>query len=438
MAMKSAYKLLAALVLALVLGIIASVSQNAVLLRVVSYVEPAGALWIGFLKMVVVPLLVSLLITSVAGRQQALSAAPLLKKTLLVFGGLYVLMAMVALLLTPLLLQVLPASLTFDSGPGDAAALAAAKPLTLTEQLLSWVPENPFRAAADGAVLPLVVFSLLFGLALNHVAAEQRAAVVTFFSAVANAMLQIVEWVLVLAPLGIFCIVFPLASRMGAQLAGSLGLYVLTHLVLYAVCLFLLYLLTALLTRTSAVRFMRACAPPQLIALGTQSSIATLPAMIRAAEDRLHIAPTVANTVLPLAVSVFKMGTVAANVVYVLFAAHLYHIELSVQQYVLLFIMSIAMSVAGAGLPSGASFLAPVLTLFTAVGVPVQIVPVLFALDTLPDMGNTVANVTADLSAVTIVAEGKEKEVRGEAAGARQGRLWRIVHRKRAAERRET
>jgi proton glutamate symport protein len=214
--------------------------------------------------------------------------------------------------------------------------------------------------------------------------------------------------VLLVAALGIFCIVFPLAVKMGINLVGALGFYVLICVICSIICIPLLYLITGFYAKTPLLKFMSACLPPQLIALGTQSSIATLPSMVVAAEEKLDIPPPIANTVLPLAVSIFKIGAAVSSVLYVYFAVYIYHIELSLTQVLIVFIVSLVTAIGGAGLPSGASFWAPIVTIFMAVGLPVEIIPVLFAVDIIPDMTLTTVSVTADMAAVTIVAKKSE------------------------------
>jgi Na+/H+-dicarboxylate symporter len=411
--MKSTFKLLFALLLALGLGVVTSTANSAFLQRLANYVEPLGSVWIGFLKMVIIPLLISLLVTSVASKGTHEQTTPLLKRILLVFVGLYIVTLLVSMLIVPILLQLLPSSFTLAGNEGDAASLASGKPLSFIDQLLGWVPENPFKSAAEGAILPVVIFSLFFGLALNHVAEAGRNTVLDFFRGVGDAMLKIVEWLLVVAPLGIFCIVFPLTSRAGAQMVGALGIYVFIHLAMYAICIVLLYVLASSAGKTLLLKFMKACVQPQLIAIGTQSSIATLPAMVTAAEQRLGLSDKVSDAVLPLAVSVFRAGSAVNSVIYALFIARLYHLEFSTLQLVTLFVVAFAAAVSGTGLPSGASFFAPVLTLFTALGLPVQAIPILFAMDTIPDIGVTATNVTADMAAVNIIGKDSHLQHQG-------------------------
>ncbi|HUP13685.1 MAG TPA: cation:dicarboxylase symporter family transporter, partial [Niastella sp.] len=195
-------------------------------------------------------------------------------------------------------------------------------------------------------------------------------------------------------------------SRVGVQLAGALGGYILLQITMHAIAILVLYLLASVFGKVPLVTFIRACFQPQLITVGTQSSIATLPAMIIASEQKLLLSPKLTNVVLPMAVSVFKAGTVVSNVIYVLFTARMYHIEITGVQWITLFIVAFAMAVGAVGLPGSASILAPLLTLFIAMGLPVQGIPILFAMDTIPDMADTAANVTADMAAVAIIANG--------------------------------
>ena len=407
--MKSTLILLFALAFALVLGIITSLTGNYFLQQLAGYVEPVGSIWIGFLKMVVIPLLISLLITSVAAKGTQTHTTPILKRTVLIFGVLYTVILLIGMVVVPLMMQLLPSSFSLGGSEANAASMVDAKPVPFIDQLLSWVPENPIKSAAEGAILPVVVFSLFVGLALNHVAEVPRNAVLNFFRGMGDAMLKIVEWLLVVAPLGIFCLVFPLAMRSGADIAGVLGIYIFIHLAVYLICIIIVYVLAITFGRTPLLKFLKACFQPQLIALGTQSSIATLPTMVTSAEQNLRLPPKVTDAVLPLAVSVFKVGTPVAYVIYALFVARLYHIEFAALHWVTLFIVCLAIAISAAGLPSGASFFAPILTLFAALGLPVQAIPILFAIDTIPDMGLTVVNVTGDMAAVAII--GKDEHV---------------------------
>jgi proton glutamate symport protein len=155
--------------------------------------------------------------------------------------------------------------------------------------------------------------------------------------------------------------------------------------------------------RVPAWHFARANAPAQSVALGTQSSLASLPAMIEAAEIWLGLSPKVVGVVLPLAVSVFRYSTSIWLIVASFFVARLYNIALSPTQIATVCLISVLMSIGGVGLPSGASYFAPITPVFLSVGLPLEAIPILFAVDTIPDMVETASNVTADMTATTIV-----------------------------------
>jgi Na+/H+-dicarboxylate symporter len=271
------------------------------------------------------------------------------------------------------------------------------------EQVVGIIPANPFKAAADGEILPLVIFSILFGLAVTRIAPETRQVLLRFFQGAASAMLVIVRWVLVVAPVGIFAVVLPLAARLGFAIVGALIYYIVLLSGLCVGFTLALYPVAVFFGGVPAWRFARASAPAQSVALGTQSSLASLPAMIEAAEVRLGLSPLVTGVVLPLAVSVFRFSTPIWLIVASFFVARLYDIELSPTQIATVGLMSVLMSVGGVGLPSGASYFAPITSVFLSVGLPTEAIPILFAVDTIPDMVETTTNVTANMTAATIV-----------------------------------
>jgi proton glutamate symport protein len=405
--MKQASRILTGLAAGIVIGLLISVTQSPALLRVVSAVEPAGAAWVSLLNMTVIPVVVSLLITSIASASDSGKLGQIAGKALLVFFLLYVLVAVLTTFISPFLF----AGLTFapdrlaslkESMSGSSVAPTGTIP-TLAEQVAAILPTNLFKAAAEGAVLPLVIFSILFGLAVTRIAPETRQVLVGFFGGVAQAMLVIVRWILVVAPLGVFAVILPLTARLGFSIVGALAYYVVLLSGLCVVFTLALYPVAMFFGGVPARRFARASAPAQSVGLGTQSSLASLPAMIEAAERRLELSPQVTGVVLPLAVSVFRFSTPIWLIVASFFVAWLYNIALGPLQIATVGLMSVLMSIGGVGLPSGASFFAPITPVFLSVGLPLEAIPILFAVDTIPDILETGANVTADLTATTVV-----------------------------------
>jgi proton glutamate symport protein len=405
--MKHASQILIGLAAGLVIWLLISTTKSPALLKFVSATETAGTVWVRLLQMTVIPLVMSLLITSVASANDSGKLGQIARKALLVFLLLYLFVAALTTLLSPFLLAWLTVppdtigSLQASLG-GKSVENAGAIP-TVGDQLVSLIPANPFKAAADGQVLPLVIFSILFGLAITRIAPETREPIVRFLRGAGDAMLVIVRWILIVAPVGIFAVVLPLAARLGFTVVGALAYYVILLSGLCVAFTLVLYPLARFMGHIPSGRFTRASAPAQAVALGTQSSLASLPAMMEAAEARLGLSPQVTGVVLPLAVSVFRYSTPIWLIVASFFVARLYNLPLSPSEIAIVGLLSVVMSIGGVGLPTGASFFAPITPVFMSVGLPLEAIPILFAVDTVPDMVETVSNVTADMTAITIV-----------------------------------
>lgn len=391
----------------LITGIAISVLKNPSLLAFIPLVEPIGAVWVNALQMTVVPLVVSLLVTGVGSSTDAAATGRVGLKALMLFLILLIAAATFAALVTPPLLSWLTidsATVTsLQTNVGSAVTERAKDIPTFGKWLVNLIPINPIKAATEGAMLPLIIFSLLFGFALTRIAPDLRLTILSFFRGTGEAMLVIVRWVLLFAPVGIFALVLPLAANMGLGAVGALAYYIVLASALYVVVMLCLYLLAVSLGGVSPARFFRAAMPAQAVAFSSQSSLASLPAMIEGAERRLGIPTRITSFVLPLAVAVFRLSGPVRMTVGALFIAHLYGISLSATQVATVAFTSVLMSIGGVGLPGGAGFFV-IIPVFLAVGLPVEGVGILLAVDTIPDMFQTVNNVTADMAVTTIVA----------------------------------
>jgi proton glutamate symport protein len=265
------------------------------------------------------------------------------------------------------------------------------------------VPTNPLRAAVDGAMLPLIIFTLLFAMATSCLPGDARALITGFFRAVSQAMLTIVHWILMGTPVGVFALAVDMGASLGLTAARAIGYYVLVLCGLVLVAILALYPVVAVTGRLSIRDFARACAPAQAVAAGTRSSLASLPALIEGARRVLGDRPGITGFVLPLAVSTFKLNTPIADLVGPLFLAQLYGIELSTMQIVTMTAVTIAMSFSNPGIPSGGLFVvtAPVML---SVGMPLEGIGLLIAADAIPDIFNTLINVTGDMAVASILS----------------------------------
>jgi proton glutamate symport protein len=384
----------------------------------ISTAELVGGLWLDALRMTIIPLVFSLLLTGIAAAASTAALGGIAARAVLWFGVLLFASAVFSALITPLLLAWMPVDSADAAALRSTAGIGAGEvPVTppLSEWATSLIPSNPVAAAAEGSMLQLVVFSLVFGLAVTRIAADLRERVVHFFQAVAETMLVIVHWVLAVAPLGVFALAVVLGSRVGLGAAGAIAHYVL---LISAVCMLVGLSMYALVRahRISLVTFARAALPAQVVAVSTQSSLASLPAMIDSAQRNLGASPRLAGVVLPLAVSVFRITSPAANLAVVLFIAALYGVQLDLPLLAAGVVIAAVMSLAVVSLPQ-ASFFTAIVPIAAAMGVPIELLPVLFAVEMVPDIFRTVTNVTADL-AVTAVIAGAEKREAGSTATA--------------------
>ena len=407
----AAWYALAALAIGLALGIAVSASGSANAARLVAWLEPVGTLWVNAIRMTVIPLVVASLLVAVSGTAPG-TVGKLGGKAFLIF--LLLLGAMAAI--TAFVAPVIFSRLVID--PAAAAAIrGGVAPVqrpelpSFTSWLVSLLPTNPIKAASDGAMLPLVVFTLAFGLALGRLAPDVRGPIVGFFRGVAEAMSLLVRWVLALAPIGVFALAFVLAAKLGSSVVGAVGFYVVVHSALLLVSVLLLYVAVALFTRTSVTRFARAALPAQVVAMTTRSSMAALPALLTSAEQTLGLPKTVTSFALPLATSTFRYNQAVTWVVVALFAAKLYGIELVSAQIMTIAVTSVLMSFSVPGIPSASLFvIAPFLA---SVGIPPEAIGVLIAVDLLPDVFKTLANVTGHLASVTLLARGEQATLPG-------------------------
>ncbi|MGH7468259.1 MAG: dicarboxylate/amino acid:cation symporter, partial [Longimicrobiales bacterium] len=258
---------------------------------------------------------------------------------------------------------------------------------------------NPLRAAVDGAMLPLFAFTLIFAFALRGV--ERADVLLRIFEAIKEAAVTIVRWILAVAPIGVFALALGLGARLGASVVGAIGYFVLVMAAMHTLVGLLMYVYAAIAGRVPVRRFAAAVAPPQIVALSSRSSMAALPAMFQAA-DRLGVPTQVTSFVLPLAISSFRLSSPVNWPIGALFIARLYGIELDATALATIALASVVLNPASPAVPSGGLFVqAPV---YMAVGLPVEGLGILIAIDAIPDIFKTLLNVTADMSVLTVVA----------------------------------
>ncbi len=408
--MKESTRVLVGLGAGLVGGIAIAASHNNALIGAADAVAPIGTLWVNAIRMTVIPLVVSLLITGVASASDVPAVGRLGGRTLAVFIAMLTAATLVMIPLAIAMFAELPHLITVRPAlpPGAAEAaqsLTTGAPIVnFGTWLTSLIPTNPIAAAANGAMLPLVLFTVLLALAIAASPAGSRDALLTFFRAMSDAMLVLVRWIVRLAPLGVFGLMLPLGAHGGIGLAGAVGFYIAAYSIASVLFVLLLYPALAIVARVPMRLFARGALPGQLIAFSSSSSIASLPALVEGADQTLGLPANVTGFVLPLAVSTFKFAGPVAWPIGAMFVAWFYGIELHMAQYITIGLASIFLGFAAPGVPRGAFLmLAP---LFLAIGLPVEGIGILIAVDALPDLFATVLNATGDLAAAVLVARG--------------------------------
>jgi len=406
MKMKESTRVLLALVAAIVIGVIVAASHNATLIRAADAIAPLGTLWVNAIRMTVIPLVVSLLITGVASAADIKSIGRIGGRTLLTFVLLIAGVAAVVMPFAPALFALLPhhGAEQLPAGAVEAAneISAGGQAQTFSAWLTSLLPPNPIAAAASGAMMPLILFTLLLALAIARSPEASRETLTRFFRAFGEAMLVLVRWVILAAPIGVFALVLPLAVHAGGTLAGAIGFYIVAYSIACIVVILLLYPVVAIFGRVPMRRFARAALEPQLIAFSSSSSIATLPALVESAEKELALPERVTGFVLPLAVSTFKIAAPVSWTVGALFVGWFYGVQIGVGGLATIAFAAVFLAFAVPGIPRGAFIM--LTPLFIAIGLPPEGIGILIAVDAIPDLFATVLNTTGDLAAAALVA----------------------------------
>ncbi|MBK6489733.1 MAG: dicarboxylate/amino acid:cation symporter [Gemmatimonadetes bacterium] len=379
-------------------------SFSAVLLTVS---EPVGTLWVNAIRMTVVPLVIALLVTGVDSLGDLRVVGRMGGRALATFVGLLALMALCSAIASPPMFERLQIDAVAASTLRSQAAASGAGTVVVppfSTWLTSLIPVNPVAAAADGAMLPLIVFTVAFALAVSTLPADSRAAVVGVFRGTGEAMLGVVRGVLWFSPVGIGALAITLGAKLGGEAAGLIGFYLVAQIALLVAGILLLYPIAIIGGRVAPGTFARAMIPAQVVAMSTRSSLASLPALLDSAERTLHVRREVAAFVLPFGVAIFRLSGAITWVTYGLFISRLYDLPFGALSIATLSLAAVVMNFAVPGIPSGGLLI--ITPIFVTLGLPPEAVGLLIAVDAIPDFFKTVLNVTAHMTALVIVARG--------------------------------
>jgi proton glutamate symport protein len=370
--------------------------------------KPIGTLWLNALQMTVVPFVLSLIIVGVAQAADIAAGGRIARRTVMWIVLLASASSAFTAVVAPALFAACPRSgdLVAAIQPADAVA-PAAPPAAGFDRITSLVPVNVVAAAAQGAIAPLVVFALCFAFALTRLPPSRREPVIALAHGVADAMVVIVDWVLLAGPLGVFALILPVAARAGAGVLGALGIYVAVLIAVYLLITAAVYAVACLGGGESLRRFAAAVLPAQAVAAGTQSSLASMPAMMKATAA-LGYPARVGGLVLPLAVSLFRITSPAQYLTVASFIGWAHGTPPDPWSLALAAVLAVVISLGSVGLPGQASFMGTTLPVVQAAGMPIEPLGLLLAVDLIPDVFATVGNVTGDLAVASRVARSEE------------------------------
>lgn len=408
-------KVLIALVLGMATGIGIATTEVAWLRASLRWVEPLGTVFINAIRMTVIPLVVGSLVSGVAAAPDVSSIGRLGRRALVFYVVTLFIAAGFAALVGPIAFSAIridPAAVeAMRASTAEAAARATETARTVPtfgEWLVALVPSNPIKSAADGAMLPLIVFTLAFAIALTRVEPARRQAVLRFFQGTAETALVLVQWILRLAPVGVFALAVALAARLGVSAAGAVaGYMIIVSLIVVVFVVVVMYPIAVVLGKRSLMDFARAAFPAQAVAFSSRSSLAALPTMMESARTQLKLPDTVVAFLIPLSASLYRVGAAIGMTIGVVFVGRLYGVDMTTARLATIVVTVVVTTFSVPGIPAGSIItMVPVLM---AAGLPVEGIGILLGADTIPDMFRTTSNVTADMVAAVAVG-GREKE----------------------------
>ena len=385
------------LALGLGTGLLAAATGSEVLAAIAAGSAPLGTAFMNAIRMVVIPLVMAVIFTGVAGLGDPRKLGKLGGFTL-GFFWITVLPAIVIGMGTMwFALRFAP-----DMAAPAVEALQPAELPSFVDFLVSLIPSNPFAAASNGQLLPLIVFTVLFAAATGALSEQHRTTLVTLADAVSEALIKLVWWILWLAPIGVFGLAAPVTAQLGWSLVQSLAIFVLSVIVALAIYITLVYLpLLGFVARVSPVKFVAATFGAASLAFSTTSTVAALPVTLEETKGNLGVSDPVADLVLPLGASMYRAGSALFQGAAVVFLAHLFEVPFPMTAVGGAILATFLVSLTVAPVPSsGVMTLAPALDV---VGVPMSGLAILLGIDRIPDMFRSTTNLLGQITASVLV-----------------------------------
>jgi proton glutamate symport protein len=416
---------LTGLVFGLAFGILLHGKNHPHLQSFLLSLQPLSALWLRALRFIVWPLVVCVLVVSIAPKDGTRSVGKMGGLTLICFSSILLLGALFSVAAAPILVRGLHVDhglfASLHATLANNATQSAAAPLSHWSWVHSLFSSKLLNGIIAGRILPLMATTILFALLLRTLAPRHRDPLINFFNATRNSITWTVRMLLCALPAVAFVLIASVTSSTGMGVAKSIGYYLL------AICGTLLaftgvqYLIAWLVGGISLPVFARGVLPAQATAMATRSSLASLPALLDGAQNRVGLESSVATFVLPLSVSTFKASQTIFPTFKLIFLAHLFGVPLDPASVVAFIIGVFVLSFVTPGLPTAGSIHS--IPLMLAVGIPLQGILLTNSVAEIPDIFETLLNVTADMTVATIVARFIGVSKSAAHAKARQGVL---------------
>jgi proton glutamate symport protein len=407
----SAIIIIAALLIGIALGAIIGRAAPDAAQTSARYVEPIGNLWLAGLQMTIIPLLVALLITGINAASTAARAGVVATRSVLSFVVLLALSASFAALVMPLILNAFPtpdaAIAAFRAASGDIGETPPVP--TFAEFIATLLPSNVIAAASGDQILKLVAFTTIFAFAITRLPEETRAPLTAFFRSLGEAMLVVINWILALAPIGVFALGYAVAVKTGLAALGGLAHYVAAVSSIGIMLTLIAYLFAFTVARLRPALYSRAALAPQAVAISTQSSLASLPAMLKATQA-VGVPAERADVILPIAVALFRFTGPAMNLAVAIYVAHIFGIDPDPATLLIGVGVATMTSLASVSLPGTISFITAISPIAAAMGVPIAPLAILVAVEQLPDIFRTLGNVTMDVAVTAAIDKSVPQE----------------------------
>ncbi|MHC1750834.1 MAG: dicarboxylate/amino acid:cation symporter [Cellulosilyticaceae bacterium] len=396
-------KIFIALILGIGMGVVMNIFQMNGLLN--NIIKPVGTIFLNLMKMIIMPLILATLVSSITNVGDMNRLGMLGKKTILYYMATTIMAAFIGIVLAIILKPGVGIVLT-------TAAFDAPQQASIPDLIVSMVPSNPFKSLTDGNTLQVIIFGGFLGIAITLLG-EKVDNIKNLFSSFADIMYKIVEIIMKVAPIAVFALIADLVATNGWEVLVSLIKLMLVIIIASLIqCLVVYSGSVTYFGKISPMKFFKAVIPAQMLSFSTASSAATLPVSMKCAEEELGISRTVSNFVLNLGSTINMDGGAIYQAACAVFIAQMYGVHLSVTQLIIILVTASLASVGAAAIPG--TVIVMMTMVLSAVGLPLDAIALIAGIDRILDMVTTSVNVTGDLAACVFVASSQEntKEIK--------------------------